>query len=93
MSLASDIESLSGTSSSLARPSKRRRTEGLNARYDRMIEAANIVHRPSNPVDSSRSRRQRAISSASGSSSIASHDIPRTPVDAYNDRAHGILGF
>lgn len=75
----------------VARPSKRRRIENLNARYDRMIETANIVHRSSSFTDSKRSRRQRAISSASGSSSTASHDIPRTPVDAYNDRILGIL--
>ncbi|CAL1707074.1 unnamed protein product [Somion occarium] len=98
--LASDIESLSGNAPKAWSPygldpmvsvPKRRKTEGLNARFDRMIETVNVVHRSS--VDAiKQSRRRRAASSASGSSSTASYDIPKTPVDTYLGHHEGRFG-
>ncbi|KAI0081893.1 hypothetical protein K474DRAFT_1703372 [Panus rudis PR-1116 ss-1] len=99
----SDLESLAGSSIREGRKrritydqsapvllsSKRRRTETLNSRFDRMIETANIVHRSSTGL--TKNRRRRAAS-ASGSSSTASCDLPRTPVDAYSGHDEGRLG-
>ena len=50
-----------------------------------MIETVNIVH----TADSGRAKRRRA---ASGSSSVTSYDMPKTPVDAYDTLEGGRLG-
>ncbi len=68
------------------RPAKRQRTDGMNSRFDRMIQTVNILH--ATPNSGTRSRRQRAASS----SSAATYDAPRTPVDAYNAFDGGALG-
>lgn len=52
-----------------------------------MIATVNII-----PTPESNPKRRRASSSASGSSSAISYDIPKTPVDAYNDLEGGRLG-
>ncbi|KAF8210261.1 hypothetical protein K438DRAFT_146458 [Mycena galopus ATCC 62051] len=52
---------------------KRRKTSGLNSRFDRMIETINLTHR------SATRKRARSTSSASGSS------VPKTPIDDYDD--------
>ncbi|KAJ7901818.1 hypothetical protein B0H14DRAFT_3723411 [Mycena olivaceomarginata] len=52
---------------------KRRKTSGLNSRFDRMIETLNVTHRfPTH-------KRARSTSSTSGSS------VPRTPIDDYGE--------
>ncbi|KIP11624.1 hypothetical protein PHLGIDRAFT_114470 [Phlebiopsis gigantea 11061_1 CR5-6] len=56
----------------------RRKVEGLNSRYDRMIETVNVINSPD--VELERKRRRRN-SSTSGSSSLASWDTPKTPLD------------
>ncbi|KAN0090855.1 hypothetical protein V8E55_004421, partial [Tylopilus felleus] len=58
-----------------ARPAKRRKVAGLNMRFDRMINSVNTMlsYRNSSPA---RKRMQ-----SSGTSSVSSHDIPKTPVD------------
>ncbi len=68
------------------RPAKRQRTDGLNSRFDRMIQTVNTLH--ATPNSATRSRRQRATSS----SSATTYDAPRTPVDAYNAFDGGALG-
>ncbi|KAF7315732.1 hypothetical protein MIND_00089100 [Mycena indigotica] len=60
-------------------PQKRRKSTGLNTRFDHMIQTMNVVHR------SPKRRRARSASSASGSS------IPKTPIDDYASH-HGRLG-
>ncbi|KAI0088022.1 hypothetical protein BDY19DRAFT_1048911 [Irpex rosettiformis] len=65
---------------------KRHKTDGMNSRFDRMIATVNIM-----PTPDSRKKRCRASSSASGSS-LMSYDVPKTPVDAYNDLEGGRLG-
>lgn len=70
-------------------PAKRKRTEGLNSRFDRMIETVNVVR------DSDREprrKRRRTASSASGSSSLVGWDAPEVSLDAYNDLDGGRLG-
>ncbi|KAJ7072337.1 hypothetical protein C8F01DRAFT_1243396 [Mycena amicta] len=64
---------------SMSRPAKRRKSTGLNSRFDRMIHIVNVAHRPP------KGRRARSASSTSGSS------VPKTPVDEY-DIHHGRLG-
>jgi hypothetical protein len=54
---------------------KRRKTVGLNSRFDRMVETMNI-NRP--PVKGARNRA-RSTSSTSGSS------VPKTPIDDYDE--------
>ncbi|THH08389.1 hypothetical protein EW146_g9012 [Bondarzewia mesenterica] len=66
-------------------PLKRRRTLGLNSRYDRMIDQVNMV---SNLRTSTPPRRRRMYSS--GSSTLS--DAPKTPLDAYNSLQEGRLG-
>ncbi|KAJ7680310.1 hypothetical protein DFH06DRAFT_411860 [Mycena polygramma] len=51
---------------------KRRKTSGLNSRFDRMIETMNVTHCPVR-------NRARSTSSTSGSS------VPRTPIDDYDE--------
>ncbi|KAK7057201.1 hypothetical protein R3P38DRAFT_1165764 [Favolaschia claudopus] len=55
---------------------KRRKTSGLNSRFDRMVQTMNITHR--SPVR----KRARSTSSASGSS------VPKTPIDEFYDEFH-----
>ncbi|KAH8083786.1 hypothetical protein BXZ70DRAFT_1068090 [Cristinia sonorae] len=95
-SVVSDVESLSGVHSLQSnrryqqapqRPSKRRKTDNLNTRYDRMAETVHAMQRERSPP-----RRSRRASSASGSSSIASYDVPKTPIDAYSNLGEGRLG-
>ncbi|KAH9935604.1 uncharacterized protein B0H18DRAFT_1207171 [Fomitopsis serialis] len=70
---------------------KRRKTTGLNSRFDRMIETVNILHTsPASSKSSHSGRRRRAASSSSASA--AEYDMPRTPVDAYNELHGGRLG-
>ncbi|KAG2132649.1 hypothetical protein BD769DRAFT_1774839, partial [Suillus cothurnatus] len=57
---------------------KRRKTLGLNTRFDRMLAQVNVTDLYSSDP---KSRRKRARSS--GSSSVSSYDLPKTPVDAY----------
>ncbi|TFY63167.1 hypothetical protein EVJ58_g3413 [Rhodofomes roseus] len=69
---------------------KRRKTTGLNSRFDRMIETVNILHTsPASSKSSHSGRRRRAASSSSAS---ADFDVPRTPVDAYSELHEGRLG-
>ncbi|TFY70892.1 hypothetical protein EVG20_g2123 [Dentipellis fragilis] len=72
----------------LSRPLKRRRTAGLNTRYDNMIEQVNMMY--SSPGSASESRRKRTFSS--GSSSVSTRDVPKTPLDAYSRFQEGRLG-
>ncbi|KAI9572199.1 hypothetical protein HD554DRAFT_1651548 [Boletus coccyginus] len=67
------------------RLAKRRRVAGLNTRFDRMIKSVNTMlsHSPA----SSRKRMQ-----SSGTSSVSSHDVPKTPVGAYSCFHPGKLG-
>ncbi|KAJ6475354.1 hypothetical protein C8R47DRAFT_700338 [Mycena vitilis] len=51
---------------------KRRKTSGLNSRFDRMIETMNVTHCPVR-------NRARSTSSTSGSS------VPRTPINDYDE--------
>ena len=60
---------------------KRRKTTGLNARFDRMLEDVNLCYQ------ASPHRRGRS----SGSSSISSRDVPKTPIDAYSACSDGRL--
>ncbi|KAJ7703212.1 hypothetical protein B0H17DRAFT_1194421 [Mycena rosella] len=52
---------------------KRRKTSGLNSRFDRMCQTMNVTHRP--PAR----KRAGSTSSASGSS------VPKTPIDNYDE--------
>ncbi|KAA1471668.1 hypothetical protein DENSPDRAFT_129175 [Dentipellis sp. KUC8613] len=72
----------------LSRPLKRRRTAGLNSRYDNMIEQVNMMYR--SPAGVPKPRRKRA--SSSGSSSVSTRDVPQTPLDAYSRLQEGRLG-
>jgi len=65
---------------------KRKRAAGANSRFDRMIEEVDMIHHTS-----ARPARRRRLYS-SGSSSISSHDIPKTPLDAYSVLPEGRLG-
>ncbi|KAJ7725833.1 hypothetical protein DFH07DRAFT_1002111 [Mycena maculata] len=56
---------------------KRRKTSGLNSRFDRMLETMNVTHR--SPIKKSARTRAGSTSSASASS------VPRTPIDDYNE--------
>lgn len=60
-------------------PLKRRKTLGLNTRFDRMLAQVHVSN--SYSLDP-KTRRKRARSS--GSSSVSSYDLPKTPVDAYS---------
>ncbi|KAG1777743.1 hypothetical protein EV702DRAFT_1196953 [Suillus placidus] len=60
-------------------PLKRRKTLGLNTRFDRMLAQVHVTHSYSSDP---KTRRKRARSS--GSSSVSSYDLPKTPVDAYS---------
>ena len=55
---------------------RRRKTDGLNSRFDRMMKTASIVHTPGEEREPKRRRRS---SSTSGSSSLTSLDTPNTP--------------
>ncbi|KAJ3551416.1 hypothetical protein NM688_g4716 [Phlebia brevispora] len=66
---------------------KRRKTAGLNNRFDRMIETVNVIHTADSARSSSRRRR-----ATSGSSSATSFDVPKTPVDMFNVLEGGRLG-
>ncbi|KAJ7497285.1 hypothetical protein FB451DRAFT_1386569 [Mycena latifolia] len=55
---------------------KRRKTSGLNSRFDRMVQTMNVTHR--SPLKSAR-HRASSTSSASGSS------VPKTPIDDYDE--------
>lgn len=70
-------------------PSKRRKTESLNSRFDRMEDTVRLLH----TERASLQQRRRRTSSVSGSSSTASYDIPRTPVDAYSSLDDGRVGL
>ncbi|KAI0661338.1 hypothetical protein C8Q70DRAFT_932340 [Cubamyces menziesii] len=58
------------------RPHKRQKTEGMNSRFDRMVQTVNVMYGSSRLP-----KRERAVSS----SSITSYDIPTAPSDAYSD--------
>lgn len=60
-------------------PLKRRKTLGLNTRFDRMLAQVHVTHAYSSDP---KTRRKRARSF--GSSSVSSYDLPKTPVDAYS---------
>ncbi|KAJ7096334.1 hypothetical protein C8R44DRAFT_889652 [Mycena epipterygia] len=63
---------------------KRRKTSGLNSRFDRMVETMNITHR--SPVKSARNR-------AGSTSSASASSVPRTPIDDYDEyHREGRLG-
>ncbi|KAH7914135.1 hypothetical protein BJ138DRAFT_1212496 [Hygrophoropsis aurantiaca] len=66
---------------------KRRKINGLNNRFDRMLDKVNVSHSYSH---SSRAPHHRNRSS--GSSSVSSYDIPKTPIDAYSGLSEGRLG-
>lgn len=73
---------------------KRRKTMGLNARFDRMLERVDLTlqdHQASSTTASSRQGRARTRST--GSSSVSSgYDVPKTPVDAYDGLENRRLG-
>ncbi|OSX66384.1 hypothetical protein POSPLADRAFT_1053035 [Postia placenta MAD-698-R-SB12] len=69
---------------------KRRKTDGLNSRFDRMIETVSVLH--SSPSTSSSSRTRRRHAASSSSLSATSYDAPKTPVDAYSGFDEGRLG-
>lgn len=73
-------------------PAKRRKTMGLNSRFDRMIENVKMSSRSfeSDPIAHSRRRGPRPRSTTS--SSLTSSDVPKTPVDAYSGLEEGRLG-
>ncbi|KZT26835.1 hypothetical protein NEOLEDRAFT_214160 [Neolentinus lepideus HHB14362 ss-1] len=73
----------------LHRP-KRRRTFGLNDRFDNMIRRVSLMD-SSSPSNSSQRKRQR-VSSGSSSAPGSTSDIPSTPLDAYTDLSNGRLG-
>ncbi|KAF8893371.1 hypothetical protein BD779DRAFT_1669680 [Infundibulicybe gibba] len=64
---------------------KRRKTYGLNNRFDRMIESMGVMS--SSPTNSGRSRAR-----STGSSSVSSHGLPRTPANSYSGLDDGRLG-
>ncbi|KAL0956591.1 hypothetical protein HGRIS_002730 [Hohenbuehelia grisea] len=66
---------------------KRRRT-GLNSRFDRMVEEMNVTDAS---ITGGRVK-VHSRSRSSGSSSIGSHEFPKTPIDAYNNLQEGRLG-
>ncbi|KAG8213664.1 hypothetical protein J3R82DRAFT_10359 [Butyriboletus roseoflavus] len=66
------------------RPVKRRKVAGLNARFDRMIKSVDTM------LSYRATSRERMQSS--GTSSVSSHDVPKTPVDAYSNLHPGNLG-
>ncbi|KIJ67719.1 hypothetical protein HYDPIDRAFT_25194 [Hydnomerulius pinastri MD-312] len=70
------------------RPTKRRKVAGLNTRFDRMIETVNVTHSHGSSSPSTSRRRTRS----SGTSSVSSYDIPKTPVGAYGRFGEGRLG-
>ncbi|TFK54322.1 hypothetical protein OE88DRAFT_1184335 [Heliocybe sulcata] len=74
----------------LHRP-KRRKTVGLNARFDDMIRKVSLLDSSSSTSSSSWRNRQRA-SSGSSSTLGSTSDIPSTPLDAYTDLNDGRLG-
>ncbi|KAI9068264.1 hypothetical protein FKP32DRAFT_173430 [Trametes sanguinea] len=64
--------------SDLLRSAKRRRTDGLNDRFDRMIQTVNVMHGSSSMSRRSDRRRIKSTSSATD------HGAPQTPVVAYS---------
>ncbi|KAI0821626.1 hypothetical protein BC628DRAFT_803595 [Trametes gibbosa] len=72
--------------SASARPPKRQKTEGMNSRYDKMIQTVNMMHGPPHHRGSDRRTRNRAMSS----SSATSHELAKTPVQ--DNRKGGWLG-
>ncbi|KIJ18879.1 hypothetical protein PAXINDRAFT_179109 [Paxillus involutus ATCC 200175] len=88
----SNFDAEDGTScisaSTNARPVKRRRVAGLNTRFDHMIEKVNVMH--SYPTSSPAISRRRMRSS--GTSSVSSYDVPKTPLDPYSALHQGRLG-
>ncbi|KAH7923721.1 hypothetical protein BV22DRAFT_1120653 [Leucogyrophana mollusca] len=70
-----------------APPPKRRKTSGLNTRFDRMLDKVNVMH---TYAPGSSTPRPRARSA--GSSSVSSYDVPKTPIDAYSGLSEGRLG-
>lgn len=68
-------------------PLKRRKTLGLNTRFDRMLSQVNVTHSYSSDPKA-RPKRVRS----SGSSSVSSYDLPKTPVDAYSHLRENRLG-
>lgn len=66
---------------------KRRKTLGLNTRFDRMLAQVNVMHSYSSDLKSHRKRVR-----SSGSSSVSSYDLPKTPVDAYSHLREDKLG-
>ncbi|KAG1751512.1 uncharacterized protein EDB91DRAFT_611079 [Suillus paluster] len=60
-------------------PLKRRKTLGLNTRFDRMLAQVHVTHSYSSDPTTHRKRAR-----SSGSSSVSSYDLPKTPVDAYS---------
>ncbi|KAI0355641.1 hypothetical protein OH77DRAFT_1589649 [Trametes cingulata] len=85
----SRLSSGSGTNGYVARPTKRQKTEGMNSRFDRMIQTVNVMHgAPSGPRADRRRGRERAPSSSSG----LSYDVPRTPLDPRDVYGHHEAG-
>ncbi|OAX42512.1 hypothetical protein K503DRAFT_853901 [Rhizopogon vinicolor AM-OR11-026] len=78
-----------GTTESIPGPGplKRRKTLGLNTRFDRMLAQVNVTH---SYTSDQKTRRKRVRSS--GSSSVSSYDLPKTPVDAYSHLREDRLG-
>ncbi|KAI3618988.1 hypothetical protein WG66_000546 [Moniliophthora roreri] len=64
---------------------KRRKKNGMNARFDRMVAAMNITHSPSSSSSKSRNRSRTRTGSSSASGSVLSYGPPDTPVDPYYD--------
>ncbi|KAF9244886.1 hypothetical protein BU15DRAFT_71251 [Melanogaster broomeanus] len=83
-----DLEADSSTSCisafTNARPAKRRRATGLNSRFDHMIERVNVMHSYGSSSPATLRRRMRS----SGTSSVSSYGVPKTPVDAHSRPHH-----
>jgi hypothetical protein len=70
-------------------PLKRRKTLGLNTRFDRMLAQVNLTHSYTFQVD--QKARQKRVRSSS-SSSVSSYGLPKTPLDAYSHLREDRLG-
>ncbi|KAG0704531.1 hypothetical protein DFH29DRAFT_1078296 [Suillus ampliporus] len=68
-----------GGAGNMPGPLKRRKTLGLNTRFDRMLAQVHVTHSYSSDAITYRKRAR-----SSGSSSVSSYDLPKTPVDAYS---------
>lgn len=88
ISFSSTVDFLSGSGSS----SKRRKIEGLNSRFDRMLEHVKMMEGQSRVKSITSSRHSRDRKNSISTSSVSSHALPKMPVDAYSGLEQGRLG-